>query len=121
MHPEGILQGFISSRRSWLNCEDLDQSDHADDRHHALHVVGEHIERHLGCYSRKPFHEKVRCSHPALDSAERMFCRLTTHCHLFWMMIETCLHSLKHGFVLPSASASRTSATWQAEDAYVCP
>ena len=71
-----------------------------------LHVVGEHIERHLGCYSRKPFHEKVRCSHPALDSAERMFCRLTTHCHLFWMMIETCLHSLKHGFVLPSGDQS---------------
>src|SRR6202035_6114754 len=67
---------------------------------------GEHIERHLGCYSRKPFHEKVRCSHPALDSAERMFCRLTTHCHFFWMMIETCLHSLKHGFVLPSGDQS---------------
>ena len=26
----------------------LQQSGHADDRHHALHVVGEHIECHLG-------------------------------------------------------------------------
>jgi hypothetical protein len=26
----------------------LQQPGHADDRHHALHVVGEHIECHLG-------------------------------------------------------------------------
>jgi hexosaminidase len=51
----------------------LQQPSHADDRHHALHVVGEHIERHLGCHLRQPFREKVRCSHPALDGAERMF------------------------------------------------
>src|SRR5215510_10945295 len=31
-----------------------------------------------------------------------MFRCLTTHCHFFRMVIETCLHSLKHGLVFPT-------------------
>ena len=59
-----------------------------------------HIERHLGCHFRQPFREKVRCSHPALDGAERMFRCLTTYRHFFRMLIEACLHSFEHGLVL---------------------
>src|SRR5262247_2644375 len=78
----------------------------SSNRHHALYVVGEHIERHLSCHLRQPFREKVRCSHPALDGAERMFRCRTTHCHFLWMVIEARLHSLKHGLVLPSGDQS---------------
>src|SRR5712691_6904517 len=31
-----------------------------------------------------------------------MFRCRTTHCHFFGMVIETCLHSLKHGLVFPT-------------------
>src|SRR6266481_4187848 len=83
----------------------LQQAGHADDRHHALHVVGEHIERHLGCHIREASCEKVCCTHPALDGAEGMFHCRTTHCHFFRMVIETGLHRLQHGLMLPSCDA----------------
>jgi hypothetical protein len=44
----------------------LQQRSRADDRHHALHVAGEHIERHLSGHFGQPLRKKVRPSHPAL-------------------------------------------------------
>ena len=82
------LQTLILSRVLGLGCQGLQQPGHADDRHHALHVVGEHIERHLGGHLRQPLREKVRCTHPALDGAERMLRCLTTQGHLFRMVVE---------------------------------
>ena len=35
-----------------------------------------------------------------------MFRCLATHCHFFWMLIETGLHSLEHGLVLPPGDQS---------------
>ena len=35
---------------------------------------------------------------------------LTSHCHFFRMAIETCLHSLEHGLVLPSGDPSFVAA-----------
>src|ERR1700736_3504881 len=57
-------------------------------------------------FAGQPFREKARCSHPAFDGAEGMFRCLTTHCLFFRMLIETCLHSLEHGLVLPSGDQS---------------
>ena len=34
------------------------------------HVVGEHVECHLGRHLAKPPHQEVRCTHPALDRTE---------------------------------------------------
>src|SRR5262249_12529740 len=48
----------------------------------------------------------VRCSHPTLDGAEGMLRCLTTHCHFFRVLVETCLYSLEHGLVLPSGDPS---------------
>src|SRR6476646_1069409 len=104
--PRPSVGVHLNAQVPGSSSQGLQQPSHADDRHRALYVVGEHIERHLSCHLRQPFREKVRCSHPALDGAERMFRCRTTHCHFLWMVIEARLHSLKHGLVFPSGDQS---------------
>ena len=84
----------------------LQQSAYAHDHHHALHVVGEHVERHLGGHLWQLFREKVRCSHPAFHCAERMLRRLTADTHCIGVVIEPILNLLQNGLVLPSRDAS---------------
>src|ERR1700730_5674719 len=103
--PGAYVGADLNAEVLGLGCQGLQQPRHADDRHHALHVVGEHIERHLGCHFRQASHEKVCCTHPALDGAEGMLHCRTPRCHFFWMLIETRLHSLKHYLVFPTCDA----------------
>jgi hypothetical protein len=42
------VPALILARVLGLGYHGLQQPGHPDDRHRALHVVGEHIERHLG-------------------------------------------------------------------------
>jgi hypothetical protein len=46
--PAAFVGADLNAQVLGLGCHGFQQPGHADDRHHALHVVGEHIERHLG-------------------------------------------------------------------------
>ena len=56
----------------------FDECSNTDDVHHPLHVVGEHLQTHLGAYLGQGLGEEVRVTHPALYRAERMFDGLAT-------------------------------------------
>jgi hypothetical protein len=46
--PGASVGADLNAQILGLGCHGCQQPGHADDRHHALHVIGEHIERHLG-------------------------------------------------------------------------
>src|SRR5215813_13024002 len=72
---------------------------------YTLHVVGEHIECHLGCDLVSSSHQEVRRTHPSLYGPERMLCRLTTQGHLIGVLIEPLLNLLQHVLVFPTRDA----------------
>jgi hypothetical protein len=47
-----------------LRSHGADQRRSTDDVHYPLHVVGENMQRHLGCDVFEGFHLEVRSSHP---------------------------------------------------------
>ena len=76
--------------------------------HHALHVVGQYVQRHFGRHFRqrshlevRGSHLEVRGSHPRLDGPERMLHGLAAHAHLVRVAVEPVLHRLENGLVLP--------------------
>ena len=48
------------------------KSPNPDQGDHALDVIGEHVECHLGAHVSEPAHPEVRRAHPGLDRAERV-------------------------------------------------
>ena len=68
----------IGHQKSPLSLNGLQQGSAAQNRYNTLHVVGEHIECHLGCDLVSSSHQEVRRTHPSLYGPERMLCRLTT-------------------------------------------
>ena len=48
----------------------LKQFRHAEDIHHALHVIGQDMERHLCPHIAEPLREEVRRAHPELEGSE---------------------------------------------------
>src|SRR5262245_59818703 len=91
-----------SRRRPASRPHRLQQSAHAQDHHHTLHIVGEDVQRHLGGYLWQLFREKVCCSHPTLHCAERMLRCLTADTHCIGVVVEPILNSLQNSFVLPA-------------------
>jgi len=86
-----------------VSCSDrLHQSANAQNAHYAFHVVGQDVQRHLGTYVLERFHLEVRRSHPRLYRAEWMLDRLASYAHLVRVPIESRLHRLEDGFVLPA-------------------
>src|SRR3974390_1065026 len=84
--PLGEAQGRLPGREFALTARTsgghgLQQSANADDRYYPLHVIGEHIERHLGRHLTKPPHQEVRCAHPALARTEGVLHRLPADGH----------------------------------------
>jgi hypothetical protein len=95
----------IGQQKSPLSLNGLQQGSAAQNRYYTLHVVGEHIECHLGRNLVSSSHQKVRCTHPSLYGPERMLCRLTTQGHLIGVLIEPLLNLLQHTLVLPTRDA----------------
>ena len=59
--PQGVCWHlFGRAAPLGLGGQGLQQPGHADDRHHALDVVGEHVECHLSSYLGQLLREKVR-------------------------------------------------------------
>jgi hypothetical protein len=48
MLPRASVGVHLNAPVPGSSSQGLQHPSHADDRHHALYVVGEHIERHLG-------------------------------------------------------------------------
>src|SRR6516165_4836553 len=84
----------IGHQKSPLSLNGLQQGSAAQNRYNTLHVVGEHIECHLGCDLVSSSHQEVRRTHPSLYGPERMLCRLTTQGHLVGVLIEPLLNLL---------------------------
>src|SRR5215813_3562179 len=83
-----------------------------DDIHDAREIGGENVQGHLGRNLGQSLHQKVGCSHPHLERAERMLDCLAAHAHRLWVGIEPLLHCFEQMFVLPSRDASfRTCRT----------
>ena len=62
------------TRSMQLLCPDRrDQAGDADDRHHALHVVGQYVQRHFSGNVFECFHLEVRGAHPRLNCPEWVF------------------------------------------------
>jgi hypothetical protein len=80
----------------------LHQRADAHNRHHALHVIGEHVERHLGRDLGQRHRQEVRPAHPAFDGAEGMLGRLSAQPHGIGIFVEARLHRLEHRLMLPA-------------------
>src|SRR5262250_2259936 len=80
-----------------------------NDIHDAREIVGENVQGHLGRNLGQSLHQKVGCSHPHFERAERMLGGLAPHAHRLRVRIETLLHSFEHMFVLPARDASLRS------------
>jgi len=91
----------LSVSRRTLGPHGGHQSADAQNLHHALHVVGQQLQRHFAGHFRQPPHLKVRGSHPRLDGPERVLHGLAAHSHFLRVAVEPVLHSLKNGLVLP--------------------
>jgi hypothetical protein len=96
--PVGAIGGADAASRPHR----IQQSAHSCDHHHAFHVVGEHVQRHLSGHLGQLFREKVRCSHPTLDRAEWMLRCLTTDTHGIGIVVQPILNFLQNGLVLPA-------------------
>lgn len=54
------------------------------------------MQTHLGTDPRQGFHLEVRCTHPALDGAERMFNSRASHAHAVRLFIEARLGTIQN-------------------------
>ena len=84
----------------------LDQRWHTEDRDHALDVVGEHVQGHLGGDVAQRFHLEVRRAHPSLDGAEGMLHRGATNDHRIGSLIQPLLNAIKYGLAFPTSDAA---------------
>ena len=74
--------------------------------HHAFHVVGQDVQRHLGADVLERFHLEVCRSHPRLYRPEGMLNRLAPLAHLHRMLVEPTLYRIENGLMLPSGDPS---------------
>ena len=68
------------------------QWDDANNFHHALHVIREHMQTHFRRYVLECSHQKVLGAHPEFDGAKGMLHGLTTYTHRFREVNEPVLH-----------------------------
>src|SRR5258706_9862227 len=73
--------------------------------HHALDVVSKHMKTHFRTYTWQSLRQEVRSTHPHLERTERMLHRPAAHSHAVGGAIQSVLHCLENGFVLPTRDA----------------
>ena len=83
-----------------------DQGTDAEDGHHTLEIVGQHVQRHLGADLLKGAHLEVGRAHPRLDSAERMLDGIPARTHRLRVLIEPALGRLDNALVFPTRDAA---------------
>ena len=64
-----------------LHC--LHQRNDPQDLHHALQIVGQHVQAHLRADLGQGLCQKMCGTHPGLDGSERVFHRFSSNLHLF--------------------------------------
>jgi hypothetical protein len=81
-----------------------------DDIQYTCHIVGEHVQCHLGRNARQSLHQEVHSAHPRLDRSERAFDRRAPRAHGVGICIEPALHSLEHMLMLPARDPALASS-----------
>ncbi len=61
-----------ASRQAWSGGDRLHQRFDAEDVDHSLHILGQHLQTHLGFDLFEGFGEKMGAPHPCLEGSERM-------------------------------------------------
>ncbi len=92
-------RGSVSLNRS-------EQLRHSEDRHHPLQIVGQNVQRHLGCDVLQRLHLEVRGAHPRLDRSEGMLDGLAPQRHLVRVIVEPLLDPLEDPLVFPATDAA---------------
>jgi hypothetical protein len=87
-HMEGCYGLSERTKTAPQPPDPFDQRANAQDLHHALEVVGEYMQTHLGAHSPQRLTQKVCGPHPRLDGAERMLSGLATQAHLLAFAIQ---------------------------------
>ncbi|MOA19459.1 hypothetical protein D3C78_1398400 [compost metagenome] len=64
------------------------------------------MQAHLGTHPVERSGEEMGGAHPGLQCAERVLDRLTADSHHLWRLIQTILHRLEYGLMLPAAHSS---------------
>jgi hypothetical protein len=105
MSSRKVLRRRSDAKSFPLSLHRLQQCFAAQKRYYTFHVVGEHIECHLGRNLVSSSHQEMRRTHPSLYGPERMLCRLTAQGHLIGVLIEPLLNLLQHILVLPTRDA----------------
>src|SRR5262249_46969556 len=78
----------------------------AADGDDAFEVVSQHVEAHLGADPLEGPRQEVGRSHPSFDGAERVLHGLSSNAHNVRLLLQTLLHGIDDGFVLPSFDAT---------------
>ena len=76
----------------------------AEDIDHSLHIVGQHLQAHLGFDLFEGPGQEVSAAHPCLERAERMLDGLPADCHGLRHVVEPGLHLCRARSRAPSAS-----------------
>src|ERR1700747_3748177 len=71
-----------------------------------LEVVSQHVEAHLGADPLEGPRQEMGCSPPSFDSAEWVLHGLSSNAHNVRLLLQTLLHGIDDGFVLPPFDAT---------------
>ena len=77
----------------------------AEDVDHSLHIVGQHLQAHLGFDLFESPGQEMGAAHPSLERAERMLDGLPADCHGLRHVVEPGLHLVEHALVLLALQA----------------
>lgn len=83
----------------------LHRSGNTEDRDHALEVVSQNAQAHLGADVLDASSQEVRPTHPVLEGPEHVFDGRLAHEHRLGLPVQPLLHLLKNRFVLPAPYA----------------
>jgi len=78
------------------------QSFHTKQVDQALHVVGQHVQTHLGTDARQGLHLEVRRAHPVFDGAVGMFHRLPAYTHALRFFVQAPLECFNYVLMFPA-------------------
>jgi hypothetical protein len=69
---------------------------------HSLHIVGQHLQAHLGFDFFESPGQEMGATHPSLESAERTLDGLSADCHALRHVVKPGSHLVEHALVLPA-------------------
>lgn len=109
---EALWHLFGAVKAGLLRRHRLQQAFGADDFHHSLQVIGEHIQAHFSAHPVQFSSQEVRCSHPLLERPEGMLNSPLSNPHHLRCLVQPALHFLQHSFMFPAPYS--TICAWRA-------